>query len=198
VHQVQACVSGRDRRSVAVKRDECTNLVEVDTRQGLLDERLKLIPRSCKGDIGLVSLATATSEQGNDTALPIKDNGARVTAVGEGATPTIGHNGGLKGGEVGIIGVIVAHKGLETINPTNGCARGRAILDHRHRGVTVGVALCGVTDLALGHSTGDLEQAVLWVLIASPVGNIGIQKLAVGLLVDIAPCVIKYKYEAWY
>jgi len=191
VHQVQACASGRDRRSVAVKRDECTNLVEVDTRQGLLDARLKLIPCSRKGDVGPVRLATATSEQGNDTALPIKDNGARVTVVGEGATPTIGHNGGLKGGEVGIIGVIVAHKGLETINPTNGCARGRAILDYSHRGVTVGVALYGVTDFVLGSCTGDLEQAVLWVLIASTVSNIGIQELAVGLLVDLPPCAIK-------
>ncbi len=57
--------------------------------------------------------------------------------------------------------------------------------------VAAGVALRGLTDFTLGYGIGDLEQAVLWVCVASQVGNVGIHEIAVGLLVDLAPCAIK-------
>ena len=47
----------------------------MDARQGLLDERLGLIPRCREGDVGLVSRAAA-GEQGEDTALPVEDDRA--------------------------------------------------------------------------------------------------------------------------
>ena len=58
-------------------------LVDVDARQGLLDERLELIPRYREGDVGLVGQAAAASEQGDDTSLPVEDDEARVAAVSE-------------------------------------------------------------------------------------------------------------------
>ena len=50
-------------------------------RQGLIDERLELIPCYREGDVGLVGQAAAASEQDDDMALPVEDDGARVPAV---------------------------------------------------------------------------------------------------------------------
>jgi len=170
------------------------NLEDVDARQGFLDERLERIPRSRKSDVGLVGQAATTCENGDNTALPVDDNRAGVAAVGEGTTPAVGDNGGLEGGEVDIAEVVVANKGFEPVHPAGGSACGHTILDHGHRGIALGVALRGLTDFALRCGADDLEQAVLGVLVVSPVGNVGIHEFAVGLLVDLAPCAIKYKY----
>jgi len=99
------------------------------------------------------------------------------------------HNGGLEGGEVDIVVVVVMNKGFEPIDPADGRARGQAILVYGHRGVAVGVVLRGLMDFALGYGAEDGEQATLRVLVA-PVGNVGIHEVAVGLLVDLAPCVM--------
>ena len=85
--------------------------------------------------------------------------------------------------------VVVANEGFETVDPADSRARGQTVFDYGHRGVAAGVALRGLTDFTLGYGIEDLEQAVLRVRIASPVGNIGINEVAVGLLADLAPVI---------
>lgn len=204
-HSLYIYISGRDRRSTfnshartkeksQRRAEERTNLVEVDARQGLLDVRLEVIPCSRKGDVGLVRPATTTSEEANNTALPVEDDGARVAVFGEGTTPTVWHNGSLEGREFGLAEVAVPDKGFEPIDPADGRACGHAVLDDGHRGVAVGVELRGLTYFALGHGARDLEQPVLGVLVASPVVIVGKHEVSVGWLVDLAPChTIKYR-----
>ena len=75
-------------------------------------------------------------------------------------------------------------RGIETVDPADSRARGQAVLDY---GVAVGVALRGLTDFTLGYGIEDLEEAVLRVRRASPVGDARIHEVAVGLLIDLAP-----------
>ena len=72
-----------------------------------------------------------------------------------------------------------------------------AVLEFRHRRVAAGVALHGLTDFTFGYGIEYLEQAVLWVRVASPVGNVGIHEVAEGLLVILALCdkVISTQYS---
>ena len=63
-----------------------------------------------------------------------------------------------------------------------------AVLEFSHRGVAAGVALHGLTDFTFGYGIEYLEEAVLWVRVASPVGNVGIHEVAAGLLVILALC----------
>ncbi len=52
--------------------------------------------------------------------------------------------------------------------------------------VAAGVALRGLMYFTIGYGIEDLEQAVLRVRVASPIGNIRVHEVAVGLLVDLA------------
>ena len=78
---------------------------------------------------------------------------------------------------------MVADGGFGTVGPADSRARGQAVLDY---GVAVGVALRGLTDFTLRYGIEDLEEAVLRLRRASPVSNVGIHEVAVGLLVDLA------------
>ena len=96
---------------------------KVDARQGLLDEQLELIPHRREGDAGHVGQAAA-GEQGEDTALLSKMiERSRRRRRGEGATPAVGHNGGLEGGEVSIAVGVVVNEGFEAVDPANSRAR---------------------------------------------------------------------------
>ena len=127
--------------------------VEEAARQGLLDVWLELIPCGSKGDVGLVVHATTTGNHGDDTAFSVKDGGARVTFVGEGAAPTVGHNCGLEGGKLEVTVVVITDKGFEFVYLVDGSASGQAVLNNGHRLVAAGIELCGLVNLALGHDT---------------------------------------------
>lgn len=142
--------------------------------------RLELIPCSPEGDVGLVSHAPTTGEHGNDTAFSVKDDGT---------TPAVGHNGGLEGGKLEVAVDVVTNKGFESVYSADGSIRGQAVLNNRHHVVAVGIELLGLANLALGHDAVDLEEAILRVLIVSPVRVVGVHEVA-ELLLDLAPCVI--------
>ena len=95
------------------KAEECTNLVEVDAFQGVLDVRLERVPWDCERNVGLVGQATTIGEQGDDSTLSVKDDGTRVANLGEGSAPAVGNNGCLDGGKGDIVKVVVADEGLE-------------------------------------------------------------------------------------
>ena len=164
--------------------------VEVAAGQGLLDVRLKFIPCGTECDVGLISRAATTSEHGDDTASSIEDDGTRVAFVGEGATPAVGHDGSFEGSKLEIAAVVVTNKGFESVDPADGSARGQAVLDDRHRFVTVDVKLLGLANLALGYKAVDLEEPILRVLVVSPVRVVGVHEVEVFVLLDPVPCVM--------
>ncbi len=164
--------------------------VEEAAGQGVHDVGLKFVPGSRIGNVGLFGRAATAGEQGDDAAFPVEDNSARVSLVGEGATPAVGQDGGLERGKLKILIGVVANERLEPVEPAHRRARGQAVLDDRRRLVAIGVQLIGVPELALRDYANGLEEAILRVRLPGPVLGVGEHQAAV-LLLDPATCGMK-------